>query len=110
MKLPIDPSLLATHAINKAQPASQKEATSREEGLRRTCETFEAIFTQQLFKSMRASVDTGGLLPKSQADEIFSGLMDKQVARDLASQGSLGIADMLFAQLRELEDGSRSDF
>lgn len=100
MTLQINPSLLTAPSI-KAGSTSKGAPDLHDEDLRQVCETFESIFTQQLFKTMRATVDESGLLPKSQADEIFSGLMDQHVAQDLASNKSLGISEMLLAQLQK---------
>jgi flagellar protein FlgJ len=106
MKLPIDATLImpqrtvAAPARTVAAPARTGTA-SDDEALRQTCETFEAIFAQQMFKAMRSTIGDGGLLQKTQADEIYAGLMDQQVAQDLAGTGSLGISEKLFAQLRE---------
>lgn len=99
MKLPIETTLMLPQRPIAA-PA-RAGMPSRDEALRRTCETFEAIFTQQMFKAMRSTIGDGGLLQKTQADEIYAGLVDQQVAQDLASTGSLGISEKLFSQLQE---------
>ena len=98
--LPIDASLLSLHQPIAARDSGNGK-DSHPAALRKTCETFEAVFTQQLFKAMRSTVGDGGLLEKGQADAIYNDLMDQQVARDLAASRSLGITDMLFDQLRQ---------
>ncbi|RJX71622.1 flagellar assembly peptidoglycan hydrolase FlgJ [Vibrio sinensis] len=61
---------------------------------------FEAIFTSMLFKSMReanATFESG--LMDSQNQQFYRQMMDEQMASELSSSGSLGLADMIVAQL-----------
>jgi flagellar protein FlgJ len=73
----------------KPEPAAGKKENP--EALRRTSQQFEAIFIQQLFKGMRATVPTGDLLENDRSIEIYQGLMDQQVAETMARKQGLGI-------------------
>lgn len=61
---------------------------------------FEAIFTSMLFKSMRDANSTfeSGLMD-SQNQQFYRQMMDEQMSSELSSSGSLGLADMIVAQL-----------
>ncbi|MEF1292028.1 flagellar assembly peptidoglycan hydrolase FlgJ [Vibrio sp. M260118] len=61
---------------------------------------FEAIFTSMLFKSMRdanSSFESG--LMDSQNQQFYRQMMDEQMSSELSASGSLGLADMIVAQL-----------
>jgi flagellar protein FlgJ len=57
---------------------------------------FESLFTQMMLKSMReASAPLEGGLFKSNQMDTYQGMFDQQIALDLSSQKSLGLADIL---------------
>ncbi len=94
----VDPSLLLQQT---AKATDAKEAGRQDdEALRKTCKDFEAIFTQSMYKAMRSTVPDGGLFPKGMADETFRDLMDLEVAKESADQGTMGIAEALYRQLK----------
>jgi len=68
--------------------------------LTKACSDFEAIFVEQLFKTMRASVPESGLLDGGRAEEIYTSMLDQQIAREMAlGQGSLGLAHQMRSKL-----------
>ncbi|KHA59942.1 flagellar rod assembly protein FlgJ [Vibrio variabilis] len=83
----------------------RKQAVEGDEGgekaaLTAAAKQFEAIFTSMLFKSMRdanASFESG--LMDSQNQQFYRQMMDEQMSSELSSSGSLGLADMIVAQL-----------
>ena len=97
--LPVDPSMQVSQSQKPETAAGKKDDP---EALRRTCQQFEAIFIQQLFKGMRATVPTSDLLENDRSIEIYQGLMDQQVAETMARKQGLGITDAL---LRQLQNG-----
>lgn len=83
----------------------RKQAVEGDEGSEKAALTaaakqFEAIFTNMLFKSMRdanATFESG--LMDSQNQQFYRQMMDEQMASELSASGSLGLADMIVAQL-----------
>ncbi|MBL0714176.1 MAG: rod-binding protein [Desulfosarcina sp.] len=65
--------------------------------LKQACADFEALLIQKLFQTMRASIPKSGLIDSGPAEEIYTGMLDQQVAQDLALQGGLGLS----AQIKE---------
>jgi flagellar protein FlgJ len=75
-------------------------AVSKEQRLAKACADFEAIFVEQLFKTMRASVPESGLADSGRAEEIYTSMLDQQIAREMAlGQGSLGLAHQMRSKL-----------
>ena len=67
--------------------------------LREVAGQFEALFLEQVLKSMRSASIGEGLFD-SQQSEMFEEMYDKQLAKDLSSSGGgIGLADMLVRQL-----------
>lgn len=59
---------------------------------------FEAVFTQMMMKSMREATMSGGLLGSEQ-EKMFNGMLDDQLAQQLASHKGIGLADLMLKQL-----------
>ena len=75
-------------------------APDRAQRLAKACADFEAIFVEQLFKTMRASVPESGLADSGRAEEIYTSMLDQQIAREMAlGQGSLGLAQQMRSRL-----------
>ena len=83
----------------KDKPATRRGdvATESDHGrLAKACADFEAIFVQQLFKTMRASVPESKLLDGGRAEELYTSMLDQQVAEQMAQgQGSTGLANQM---------------
>ncbi len=73
---------------------------SQDKALRAAAEQFESIFTQMLFKSMRNANDSfKSDMISSDNQQFFEQMRDDQMATELSKKGSLGLADMIVAQL-----------
>lgn len=77
------------------------DATAKQdaEALKEACREFEAYFVQQLFKEMRSTVHDGGLISKSQGQEIFEEMLYDEYANESSKGKGIGIADMMYKQL-----------
>jgi len=78
-----------------ARPAGQ---TDQRAALAEAAKAFEAIFTRQLLGSMRKA-SLGEDIAGSSAVDQFRELSDARMADGLATQGGLGIANMILQQL-----------
>ena len=100
----IDPRLLLNQAISNQTP--KKLDKNNPEDVRKVCQEFESLFIQALFKGMRSTIPDGGLLEKGMDTEIFTELMDHEIARKMSKKQELGIADILFKQLFQPQNSS----
>ena len=78
--------------------ASEKAAR-----LKRACEDMESLFIHQLLKEMRATIPKSDLFGKSHAQDIYTGMLDGQMAREISQNRGLGISTLLMRQLGALE-------
>ncbi len=72
---------------------------TKEAKLREACQGFESVFISQLFKEMRATVPKDGLL-HGQYEEQYYSMFDKAMSDKMAADGGIGLADMMYRQLK----------
>jgi len=89
---------------NTAATATDRRDRRDRESLRRSCQDFEAIFIQSMFKSMRKSIPDGGLFTRDTAHEIYQDMLDGEVAKEISRHQSLGLADQMYRQMERLLD------
>jgi len=78
--------------------AALRENDSKE--LRKACEGLESYFLQIMFREMRkTNLRTPGIFAKSSAEEIFEDMLYEEYSKATASQGGIGLADMMYRQL-----------
>ncbi len=93
-------------------PASLLTGGSRESFLRGkandlkgACREFEALFMEQVLKSMRRTIMKSGLFDGGVQQDIYQDLFAQQVARALAQGKGTGIGEMLYQQLSRAQGG-----
>jgi flagellar protein FlgJ len=83
--------------LNKAMDGT--DSVKKEEVLE-ACRSFESYFIQTMFREMRkTSMDAGGLFAKSNAENIFTDMLDEEVSKQSAEGGGIGLAAMMYRQL-----------
>jgi len=93
-----DRPALALHNT-RAASAGASDAAS-EQKLRDVCEQFEAFLTAQMLKTMRTSGEAEGFTGKSTAEDVFTAQHDAELSRQLARRGAMGIAQLLYNELK----------
>jgi peptidoglycan hydrolase FlgJ len=98
MKTTLDPSLLL-HTTQQAPDAQhvQKDKAA----LKKSCEDFEAIFIQSLFKAMRKTVPESKLFAKGTATETFQEMLDQEVSSKISKKQSVGLAEQMYRQMEK---------
>lgn len=76
--------------------------------LREVANQFEALFLQTMLKSMRDASIGDPLFGESEQLEMYQGMMDQQLAVEMASGKGVGLADMLVRQLGGTDAASSS--
>ncbi len=71
-----------------------KAQQKSDQATRETATQFEAMFIQEMLKSMRATVEKSELTG-SDAEDTFTQMYDRELSVMMAKRNSLGIADML---------------
>jgi flagellar protein FlgJ len=77
------------------------------QAVKKVAAQFEALFMQMVLKSMREATPHSGLLD-SQEQDMYRGMLDQQVAQQIAGRGT-GLSDVIARQLgRNLPSEARS--
>lgn len=80
----------------------------RDRKLRKACKEFESVFTYQLLQSMRRTVQKCDLFHGGNEETMYESLLDQELSKSLAGQGSRGLAGLLYQQLSGKEAASSS--
>ena len=81
----------------------------RNRALRKACEEFESVFTHQILKSMRRTVEKSELFHGGQGEEIYESFLDQELSKNLAGSGHNSLASLLYSQLKSEDTTSNKD-
>lgn len=98
MDFKIDPRILTSHSTQQLQDRKSRDL----ESLKKSSQEFEALFVMEMYKAMRKAVPDGGLFEKSNATEIFQGMLDQELAKETTKGNGMGIAKAMYDQMSSL--------
>jgi flagellar protein FlgJ len=81
--------------LNKARAEKDKQR------LKEACREMEAVFINTVLQRMRATIVRDGLIKESLGEEIFTAMLDEELARKISMGEGTGIADLLYRQLSQ---------
>jgi len=84
-------------ALNEA--ARDYENDKNDKKLKQACQELESVLLYQMIRAMRSTVPKGWLIDEGFGGEVFESMLDEEFARQMATTGSTGLADLLFSQL-----------
>ena len=83
---------LSTNVPSQVRPDDSPEA------IREAAKAFEAVFINQLMKSMRKTLPEDGLLGKGFANQVFNGMLDQEYSQIASKSGQFGLANVIAEQ------------
>ncbi len=103
------PTILGKGQADKLQTASGagKKSDSPEE-LKALSQQFESVLVNQLLTVMRTTVPKSDLLG-GHATDMFTSMLDQELADKISKTDGMGIGDMLFKQLTALKEQVPAD-
>ncbi|WP_034474644.1 flagellar assembly peptidoglycan hydrolase FlgJ [Aestuariibacter salexigens] len=96
------------HDLGSVDKLRQAALSGDKGALREAAQQFEAVFVNMLLKSMRKAQDALADEDSpfnSEQVKFYRDMHDQQLATDLSSKGSLGLADIIVQQLSHDKDG-----
>ena len=97
----IDTQQLLSQALSQVP----KKAPGRDpQKIKAAAQQFEAVFIQQMFKEMRNTIPSGGMIERGNADDVFTQMQDAEAAKVMAARGGIGLTDLMMQQLVDEED------
>ena len=97
MPLPLSAQTLRMDQLREIPDAKGKIDDA---SLREASNEFEAIFIQQMLKTMRKTSLESDFIKKSEGEKIFRSMLDEQYAILSAKSGRLGLGEMIYQQLK----------
>ncbi len=84
----------------KLKAAQDAKEAKEDAKLKEACKGFEAMFLNMMYREMRNTVPKNELFGNSNADDILRDMLDTQMVDNIADGGGVGLADMLYKQLK----------
>jgi len=101
MNLKIDPRTILPGDNQQSTEDAKKSKELR--ALRHSCREFEAIYVNEMYKSMRKTVPESGLFDKKgMAEDVYRDMLDMEMARQTAAGDGMGIGKAMYQQLHKL--------
>lgn len=88
----------------------QKTLSDDNKKLMDACEQFEALFLNMMMKEMRKTIPNDGFIPRGNEEEMFTGMFDEEVTKNIAKTNATGLAKMMFEQLRDKSQDNKKEF
>ncbi|TQV84866.1 flagellar assembly peptidoglycan hydrolase FlgJ [Aliikangiella coralliicola] len=87
--------------LNSLDAIRQQGLSDEAGALKKAAKEFEAFFLNLMLKSMRQASEVigGDSLFSSQQEKMFTSMLDEQLSIDLSQKGTLGISELMMAQL-----------
>jgi len=101
----LPPALHNDGASRRLENIRQKVASGKndDKALGQAATELESLFIHLLLKKMRATVPQSGFVGSGAGRDIHTSLIDMQLSRRLAHHGGIGLADMIYNNLKAIE-------
>ncbi|MGD8835484.1 MAG: rod-binding protein [Desulfobacteraceae bacterium] len=90
-----------TQHIQNRQPAAK---TLDDEQLEKTCRDFESLFVSYMMQQMRQTIPEDGIIGRSQAEKIYTGMLDNEIAKTVSHNQGIGLARVMYEQMAAIRD------
>ncbi|MEJ2158482.1 MAG: rod-binding protein, partial [Desulfobacteraceae bacterium] len=64
--------------------SAKVDAQTEDDKLLKACDDFEALFVKYMMQQMRETIPENGLFGQSQAEKIYTGMLDDEVAKSVS--------------------------
>lgn len=92
MKIPPAPPLKTEQTTPNSKLRQTRDDPRITPEMRKAAQGLEAVFTSEMMKAMRETVDESEFSLKNSATEIYQGMLDNEYAEIAANQNSLGLS------------------
>ncbi|MEA3469220.1 MAG: rod-binding protein [Thermodesulfobacteriota bacterium] len=99
MNISIDPRAQISPISTKDKASDTDDLKLK--SLRKSCREFEAIYINEMYKTMRQTVPDSGLFKNDMADNLYREMLDMEMARQTAAGDGMGIGKAMYEQLKK---------
>lgn len=94
------PELLKIDRVQNSLESGKASSSCKSDArLKEACFELESLFINYLLKEMRATIPKSGFISGGKAEEIYTSMLDSQLAKEMASRGGIGLSSLLCDQL-----------
>jgi peptidoglycan hydrolase FlgJ len=72
--------------------------------LEKACHQFESLFIKYMLQTMRDTIPENNLFGGGQAEKIYTGMLDDEVAQSISQQRGIGLAAIMYAQMASVDE------
>jgi peptidoglycan hydrolase FlgJ len=101
-KSPLKPLGERVEGLSGSDPATATPLKEQAR-LKKACQDFESIFLNYMLSKMRESVPKDDLMGGGNAENIYRGMLDEELSKQIAAGGGMGLGNMLYRQLSDPE-------
>lgn len=97
--------------VNDSQAAkrvSPDEIRQKEGQLKKACQDFESIFVNYMMKQMRQTVTKSSVMGTSQAEKLYTSMLDNEIAKNVSQARGIGLASILYEQMSGIFDAEQT--
>ncbi len=94
----------AQQALKAYAAAAQAAPGTREAKARKTADSFESVFLQNMTDSMMSGLSEEGPLGGGQGGGAWRGFLTEEVAKSMSRKGTLGIAPQVYREMLKLQE------
>jgi Rod binding domain-containing protein len=88
-----------THSVKKGSVEDRK--------MQQACEDFESLLINQMLQQMRQTVPHNELFGGGRAEQLYTSMLDGELAKTMSHQRGIGLSPMLFQQLKSISDKAK---
>ena len=85
--------------IDQGEKVDQKPGDKDLEG---ACRDFESLFVNYLMQKMRDTIPDNPLFGGGQAEKIYTGMLDSEIAKSISQNRGIGLAALMYAQMSSI--------
>lgn len=85
---------------------AKPQKTTNADVARETAQEFESVFIAQMLEPMFQGLETDGPFGGGPSEAMFRSMQNEQIAGEIARSGGIGIADAIYRQILELQEGA----
>jgi len=104
MEIPFNNESLLSFAKAESSKNSLKNGSKSPHELQKATQDFEAVLLNMVIKAMWKTIPESGLFEKNNSTQIYEGLMHSALSEEMARNGGMGIAKVLYQQLSKEQE------
>lgn len=99
---------VSTPALHAVPDAAKNAKATPEVKARAQAKEFEQVFLSSMLNQMFAGLETSGPFHGGAGEETWRGMLVDRYAEQIAKSGGIGVADAVYRQLLQVQEGAKS--